>query len=702
MRDAISFINEKFDRLSTRGKYGALAVLTAAACLVGIHAFSGDDKNYVYLVDLEDKYEKEAILLDEDGNEVDISSLDLNKALAVVDSKRTKSGDQYQTILVGEDGKMISGFIDGKYLEDKSIDKVEVYNDVLEETNVVYAQNGLWLRDNDEKMIDNDTEDAFCLPFDSMVSTSSTFETSKSNSYQWKEAIYVNGDELKHGYLIGDYIRSDNFDDIQGKRFIIDSSIGLKLREDASCDSPIISTMENGSEVVLLPNVASISDGTYDWFYVATNTEEGIKLGYAAATYYTDNGVIHYLTSSEQEKKKKTESNEEMLIKVVDTSKDQSVPLKLRENPGIDSKIISKIEDGTKVYTYQRLLDLSDDSVEVDGHQWLQVYLTNGVTGYVAADYIKDEPTNHRDDSHNTDDSHSIDDQNVVTLDFDEEGKINGYFGIDVTNGVVPTNFEQLIMNDFDYTSSAYTVSRDLSSMKRPEFVMFKLGASYTSTSYSTATLAEDNYGSLDNLKTMVAICEENHVPYGFYYYSQAIDSNDVEIEASYIQDALSQLGTSSYHILPLAIDVEDYVWSNGFNHPTRALANAQENGKEYQTEVINDLMNRVREDNNIEVISYLSHSGYADIINHNHLDPINQQNPWIVNPSKVHSDDFATNYPDVVENVSMRQIALDGSVNNVAVDVNLIDQEYFDGLLEKNDLQTSLSTNKVLTKRDN
>lgn len=690
MRDTIDFISDKLNGLSRRGKIALLTALTAATAISASQSFSEDD-NYVYLVDLTDKYENDANLVDEDGKEIDFESTDNSKLLAIVDSKKTKKEKQYQTILVNEQGEMFSGYMDGKYLDDKSIDKVKVRNDVLAETNVVYAQSGLWLRDNDKKEIDHHTDDAYCLPNGSYVATSDVFETSKNNSYQWKEAVYVDGDELKRGYVVGDYIRSNNFSDIEGKRFEVSSQSGLKLRDSASLDSEIVYQIGDGEEVVLLPNVPSVSDDQYDWFYVAVNTDEGIKVGYAAATYYTSNGVIHYLNYLGEKEDIETKKQQgEMLVQVVDTSSDGGVDLKLREEPGLDSKIISEIENGTKVYTFQDALDMSSMLGEVDGHNWVQIYLTNGKSGYVASDYIKNDKVERKNNS------------SAITLEFGEnEGEVTGYYGIDVNNVSIPTDFEALITNDYDYTSSAYSVSRDVSAMKRPEFVMFKLGATYTSSRYETATLAADNFTCLDKIQSMVAICEENHVPYGFYYYSQAINEKDADIEAEFIHEALSQIGTSKYNVLPFAIDVEDYVYVNGQNIPTRVLEYTRAYGKESPTKAMNYLMNRVREENDMEVISYLSHSGYTDLIDHEDLDKINQKNPWIVNPSSVHSDIFSSQYPDVLDNTIMRQIALDGSYKGVPFDINLMNKSYFDKVLKENNLAKSdLKTeNKVLAK---
>lgn len=653
-----------------------------------------DSKENVYLVDITDKYEDELVLLDDNGNNLKIDTSDPSKLLALVTSEKTKKGKQYDTVIINEEGKMFSGEVDGKYLDNKAIDEIEVNNEsILEEVNIVSAKSGLWLREDDSKTIDHDTEKAHLLEPGSYVATSDIFETSKSNSYKWKESVYYDGESLKHGYLVGDYIIPTNFSEVEGKRFNVNlgGDTPLKLRDGASTESNIVHEMTNGTEVVLLPNMSSYSDGLYDWFYVAINTDEGIKTGYVAATWHTEAGDYNYLIEKNTQDKAEEQvkqPKEEMIMKIVDTSNVGYADLKLREQPCIEEgNIIAELENETEVYTYQSLID---SAIESDNFNWVKVYLINGTTGYVASQYLNDIKTDYQMDPNSS----------AVTINFDGEGNKTGYFGIDIQNTIGATEFEKLVSQNHNY-NVPFSVKKDLSQMQKPEFVIFKLGATYTSVNSKKATLANENYVYLDNLQSMVAICEEKQIPYGFYYYSQAISEEDIDIEANYINDALSKLGTSTYHILPLAIDVEDEIYYNGAK-PTRALVSTQQNGKSYQTAIINKLMNRVRAENNIEVISYLSRSGYARIINNEELDEINRQNPWIVDPSKAHSNDFATNYPSVSENAVIRQIALDGFVNNVPIDVNLIDKEYFESLLRKNNLISKNNSNgKVLGKRN-
>lgn len=100
-------------------------------------------------------------------------------------------------------------------------------------------------------------------------------------------------------------VASKDYDKIKGKKFTVSTEDGspLKLRDEASIDGEIIYSIPNNSEVVLLSGYPSVSDEDHDWFYVAVNTEDGVKIGYSCATYHpTDGTAVNYLIEKEEEK----------------------------------------------------------------------------------------------------------------------------------------------------------------------------------------------------------------------------------------------------------------------------------------------------------------------------------------------------------------------------------------------------------------
>ena len=673
--------NNLWNKVPRKGKVISLLALTALLALP-ISKCGATTGEAVYLVDLEDKYQNEAVLLDENGNELVIDTDDRSQLVAIVDSKSTKKGKDYPVVLVNEEGEYTRGYMDGKYLDDDVIDSVSVKHDLFKETSVVIPESGLWLRNNDDRVIDHYTDDAYLLSQGDSVMTSTIYETSKDNSYKWKEAVHYNREDnsLERGYLVGDYVYNSDYNQIQGKRFVVSNTSGnnLKLRSGASIDSDKIGEFPEGTEVVLLPGISSVSYDNRDWFYVAVQTSEGVKTGYMAASWYRDDEVINYLVEVGKEDiiDVTSTATNKIIMKVVDTKSANYVPLKLRSKPTKDGEIISELDHGTIVYTYQQFLD---DAVSADGYNWVKVSLTNGDVGYVADTYIKDRVEN---------DNMEIS-QYVDTVDFGNEGSVEGYYGIDVKNTADYNGFEKLITGKIDFDCE-YNTGRNLSSMSKPQFVIFKLGASYTNRSYENAVLVDNVYDQLDNLKKLTALCEKYQIPYGFYFYSQATSELDIQTETEFVKYALDVVGGSTYNILPFAYDVEEFINYQNQNIPTRAKDFVDKYGRSALTEIGNKWMNKVREDNGVDVVIYAAHSCFGNMIKYNEFDEVNQQNIWAVDPSNVHSD-YLMEYTGVVENISVRQIALDSAgSHNIDWDVDFINKEYLESLLNENGLLES------------
>lgn len=877
---------KKLSKLSKKGKI--IATLSLVATLAtAVKGCEGDEKKSVYLVDLTDKYQNEATLFvdENEKNEIEINTSNSDKLVAIVDIEKTKKGKMYHAILIDENGKMVPGYIDGKYLDDEATDAIEVTSDLLEECNVVGANGGLWLRDNTK--IDHETKSAVLLPSGAYVANSSSDIASKDNSYMWKETIYFDGANLNHGYVVSDYLMNGDFNAISGQRYVIQNTDGLILRSKPSTTGEAIVNIGAENDIIMIPNASmesSIeSDGNYNWYLVACNTPEGIKTGYILASKYDENGTVSFLVEKEKAeynkvkkfvdtskegknislkvrekpgtdskiitslkngteiytykneekhtdeskkvdghkwikiylsdgetgyvadeylknsneykkitkvvdtlekkvelkvrkkpnkhakvisklkngtevevlkkdwdaskkgkekdghkwvkvylsdgktgyvardflKEKETIKKQNRITKIVDTSVDEGVHLKLRDNPGLDGKVISKIENGTEIYTSLEFVQECESSSEIDNHKWIKIQLVNGKIGYVASEYLKDkyEVVNNdnnisdsvlgeedlwRDDQNywETDDNSNIDAADVnsntdtntnintdtngaVTIDFGIEGTADGYYGIDVKGIVGRSAFENLISNINNYNVGYEVGERNISTMTKPKYVMFKLGGTYYGKNHEKAVITEETLASQNNLAELTRICEKYQIPYGFYYYSQAITEEDIEIEANFINSALNTLGNSKYNVLPMVIDVE----KGSEIDETRLSVNVKEKGKDYQTGIINSIMNRVREENNVDVILYSDFNTLNSCFNYNNLDELNKQNAWIVDPTSKHSNRLKQYYPEVVNNISMRQIALEGRVGEINLDVDFIDKDYFNELLKKNNL---------------
>ena len=189
----VSEIRYRWHRLSNAGKIalaGTLAAITVAG--TGSVITKGNKKD-IYLVDLKDKYQDDAVLLDENGNEIEITTSDRDNLLAIVDIRKTKKGEMYPVILVDDNGILSEGYMDGKFLKNKAEDKIKVQDaDDIEEFDVynVVANKGAYMRDN--KKVDTNTNKAELLENGEEIISTGITETSNKNSYDWMRVIRFN------------------------------------------------------------------------------------------------------------------------------------------------------------------------------------------------------------------------------------------------------------------------------------------------------------------------------------------------------------------------------------------------------------------------------------------------------------------------------------------------------------------------------
>ena len=80
-------------------------------------------------------------------------------------------------------------------------------------------------------------------------------------------------------------------------------------------------------------------------------------------------------------------------------------------------------------------------------------------------------------------------------------------------------------------------------------YVYIRIGASGYGNPFS--------FVDFDNYKELSKVCEDNKIPYGFYYYSTCITNEEAKQEANRIEMLVDSLDERNYNILPLAIDVE-------------------------------------------------------------------------------------------------------------------------------------------------
>ena len=119
-------------------------------------------------------------------------------------------------------------------------------------------------------------------------------------------------------------------------------------------------------------------------------------------------------------------------------------------------------------------------------------------------------------------------DDSIYTINFGDEGQKEGYMGLDVP---IPTDyvlFEKLLREGNDYYDKERgTVIEGV----KPSFVIIKMGATYTSLADG---LNENRFANIsqDNVKELADLCEQYEIPFGFYYFSQALTTDEADKEA--------------------------------------------------------------------------------------------------------------------------------------------------------------------------
>ena len=130
------------------------------------------------------------------------------------------------------------------------------------------------------------------------------------------------------------------------------TGIGLNLREEPSTEGTIITSIKNGSEVVVLQK------GT-NWSRVSVGTHEGFM-----STQY-----LHFGNAPAQQPATGK-------IAVVNNPRDTQV-LNLRQSASLDAKVLDYYRNGVKV------------TILKAGSTWHKVQVEDGKVGYMMAKYLK-------------------------------------------------------------------------------------------------------------------------------------------------------------------------------------------------------------------------------------------------------------------------------------------------------------------------
>lgn len=425
-----------------------------------------------------------------------------------------------------------------------------------------------------------------------------------------------------------------------------EENIPLNCRTEPSINSNIITTIEHNSKVVATGKRAT-NEGR-EWIEVSFND----SIGWVAESYLKD-----YIVE-----------------KKVDTSQDNVATLNMRKEPGFDGEIILQIESNKNIKILEQNFN---NPIECDNLEWIKVKVNEQV-GYIAAKYLKDI-----EQSYNEPNKSNIELYYKIMADIEKNA--NGTLtGIDVAfaNG---NTIESLINNGFnqDIVATQYMGTlnniKDINSSKI-NFVMIGIGAMN-----DDCNVINERQAATEAIKK----CEELGIPYGLYYYSGCINKEEAQKEYNYITSFMESIKSENlkYNLLPLTIDVE--ICNENVNRQAgkdvteqkAILANLLQ--ADNHNVILYTAKNAASTTNKLNGNQCISIPRFKELTGINSYWYVAPRQEWFDSDMSQDCKDFINNTPSDIK-VVMQQVILEGNVNNINVDIDTMDVEFFKECIRK------------------
>lgn len=309
---------------------------------------------------------------------------------------------------------------------------------------------------------------------------------------------------------------------------VSDSPANVRASGEISNDN-VISTVNPGDYVLAYKAETPQYDG--EWLPTLSIYDGNLYAGYMREDIIKEVGTVEAVNYRTEQNMENIENN-----LMVDTSKDDYIPLKLRTEPG--QEVITEIPYGSFVQLLGETQQYANKSWDLVNYQTPD---GNQYKGWVASKYLTNEVVQEQPGP-----------KVVNGVRLNSTGNVTG---IDVST-LSPNALREVLQNGIsDYTRSVHGTFDTSQLAGDIGYVYIKIGAS----TFGTGDLKTIDY---NNYIEQVAICEELGVPYGFYYYSTAITVEEANMELNCIQDrieGLRQCYDMKHNLLEIAVDVELY-----------------------------------------------------------------------------------------------------------------------------------------------
>lgn len=289
----------------------------------------------------------------------------------------------------------------------------------------------------------------------------------------------------------------------------------------------IISTVSSGDYVLASRAHTTEYDG--EWLSTVCISDGKIYTGYMREDIIKEIGTVDAVNYRAEQNLQNIN-----VIAMVDTSQEDYISLKLREEPG--QEIITQIPYGSFV-------EILGDVKQYAGKSWnyVKYKLPDGSfkLGWVATKYLTYDVVQEKPEA-----------KVINGIHINTSGSVTG---IDIST-LSPNVLRDVLQTGLSKQSSSVHGTFNTSQFgEKINYVYIKLGAS----SYGDGDFSIIDY---DNYIQQVAICEELGIPYGFYYYSTAINQEEANMELNCIKDRMEDLRQRydmKNNLLEIAVDIE-------------------------------------------------------------------------------------------------------------------------------------------------